>query len=143
MSNIFDINTMTFTTPSDIVYAMHDMTSEDGKLYAVPYNTPSGVEFIGFYNCDMFMEAWDEEYQDFAYNLDILVGNIIANAADSGYEDTVVMIPIEDNAFADKVHVFQRRITRLLEFGAPKIVVVNEIKALAFYYVLNRYCCAL
>lgn len=137
---IFDINDDAVKTIDDVVNGMRKFTTEDGKLLVTVFQDEGYVRLIGYYDCDMDLEGFDDTFDKLAEKIQNMVDFITPHCIASDELLQKYLRGISDNYFKPYVFARAKRIVRLKSLKAPEIVINNEIKAFTYYWILNQYC---
>lgn len=140
MVKIFDINETEAKTLEDVVNEMYKMTSKKGRLLVTLLEDVENPKYFSYLECEMNMDYWNMDKNYVAGDLRGIAEIIRefdgpVQEADSVIDDCVV-----DNYFEDYARIAAMRIARLCEISAPDVIVENEMKRFAYYWILNRYC---
>ncbi len=141
MRNVLDINDQNLMSVEDVVAQMYEYTSDDGKLYVTVFNDEGYVKVNGYYECEMLMDEWAADHDKVADTINSMCKTIKENIG-LDYDELVDLVApdLEDNYFYSFACARIPRIARLIELGAPSVIVDSEVKAFAYYYTLNKYC---
>ena len=137
---VFDINDEAVKSVEEVVQGMREATSTQGNLKVTVFQDAGTVVLKGYFDCNMDIEAWDEDYEDLAEYIQNMTDNLTSNCVANDERLTKYLGGIVQNVFKPFVTARAHRIVKLRELKAPQIIVSNEIKAFAYYWILNQYC---
>ena len=140
MVKIFDINDLEMKTLEDVVRGMYKMTSKAGRLVVTLLDDVENTRYHSYLDCDMDIDYWNEECGYIADDLRGIVDIIKEFAGPVEEADSVIDDCVLDNYFEDYARIAAMRIARLCELEAPDMVIENESKRFAYYWILNKYC---
>ena len=139
MVKVFDVNDENVISVEDVVRGMYENTSPDGVLCVTPFEEFDFVKLVGYFECKMNMEIWCDDYESIVLDLENVIQDIIDYDGPAYEANVIIEDDVQNNYFSR--HILDRavRISRLMDMNAPEVIVMREIKAFAFYWILNTF----
>ena len=140
IEGIFDINDESVKTVKDVFEGMYKATTAEGVLKVSFIQNEGYVKQVGYYECQMNKELWAKEFNNDEVRFLRMIKAIKFDDPQPEYLREEYKDSFKSNYFQPFAVARISRIAKLWEIEAPEIVVYQEIKALAYYWILNNYC---